>query len=78
LYKTKYQDTISLSTTEVEFTAACNAGKSILYVRSILDEIQLPQDQATVLLIDNNGALMMGNVVTTTVAATAIVMIQAI
>ena len=61
LYKTKYQDTIALSTTEAEFTAACDAGKSILYVRSILDEINLPQEAATTLFIDNNGALMMGN-----------------
>jgi hypothetical protein len=61
LYKTKYQDTIALSTTEAEFNAACDAGKSILYVRSILDEINLPQEQATTLFIDNNGALMMGN-----------------
>jgi hypothetical protein len=61
LYKTKYQDTIALSTTEAEFTAACDAGKSILYVRSILDQIQLPQEAATTLYIDNNGALMMGN-----------------
>jgi hypothetical protein len=61
LYKTKYQDTIALSTTEAEFNAACEAGKSILYVRSILDEINLPQEQSTTLFIDNNGALMMGN-----------------
>jgi hypothetical protein len=32
VYKTKYQDIISLSTTEAEFSAACNAGKAILYV----------------------------------------------
>jgi hypothetical protein len=61
LYKTKYQDTIALSTTEAEFTAACDAGKAILYVRSILNEINMPQDAATILFIDNNGALMMGN-----------------
>ena len=61
LYKTKYQDTIATSSTEAEFTAACKAGKSILYVRSILDEIGLSQDEATPLFIDNNGALMMGN-----------------
>lgn len=61
LYKTKFQDTIALSTTEAEFTAACDAGKAILYVRSILDEINLDQDQATTLYIDNNGALLMGN-----------------
>ena len=61
LYKTKYQDTIALSTTEAEFTAASDAGKSILYVRSILNQINLPQDKATILHIDNNGALLMGN-----------------
>ena len=61
LYKTKYQDTIALSTTEAEFTAACDAGKASLYVRSILDEINFDQDCATPLYIDNNGALMMGN-----------------
>lgn len=60
-YKTKYQPTISLSSTEAEFTAACDAGKAILYVRSILDEINIPQHEATALYIDNNGALMMGN-----------------
>ena len=40
----------------------------MLYVRSILDEINIPldeinipQDSATTLYIDNNGALLMGN-----------------
>ena len=61
LYKSKYQQTIATSSTEAEFTAACDAGKAILYVRSILDEINLPQHAATTLFIDNNGALMMGN-----------------
>ena len=61
LYKTKYQDTVALSTTEAEFAAACEAGKAILYVRSILNEIGVAQEQATVLHIDNNGALLMGN-----------------
>ena len=32
LYKTKYQDTIALSSTEAEFAATCEAGKSILFV----------------------------------------------
>jgi hypothetical protein len=61
LYKTKYQDTISLSTMEAEFTATCDAGKAILYVQSILDETQVPQEDTTTLFIDNNGATMMGN-----------------
>ena len=60
-YKTKFQETIALSSTEAEFTAACDTGKSILYIRSILDEINVPQDEATTLYIDNNGALLMAN-----------------
>ena len=60
-YKSKYQQTIALSSTEAEFVAATEAGKAILYVRSILEEIGLQQQDATVLYIDNNGALNMAN-----------------
>ena len=60
-YKTKFQDTIALSSTKAEFTAACDAAKAILYICSILDEIHVPQDEATTLFIDNNGALLMAN-----------------
>ena len=61
LYKTQLQDTIALSSTQAEFTAACDAGRCILYVRSLLQEIGLPQDKATTLYKDNNGALLMAN-----------------
>ncbi len=61
LYKSKFQDIHALSSTEAEFTAAVEAGKYILYVRSILDEIGLPQDEATVLYEDNQGALLLAN-----------------
>ena len=61
LYKTKYQDTIAHSSTEAEFAAAAEAGKFILYVRSILDEVGIPQDLATTLYEDNQGALLMAN-----------------
>ena len=60
-YKSKFQDCISLSSTEAEFQAACEAAKSILYVRSILQEIGLEQEDATTLYIDNNGALLMAD-----------------
>ena len=49
------------SSTEAEFTAAADAAKYILYVRSILDDIGIPQDMATTLFEDNQGALLMGN-----------------
>jgi hypothetical protein len=61
LYKTQYQATIALSTTEAEFTAACEAGKYLIYVRTILEEIGLEQTDATVLYEDNQGALLMAN-----------------
>ena len=61
LYKTQYQSTIALSTTEAEFTAACKAGKYILYLRSIMQEIGMEQTDATILYEDNQGALLMAN-----------------
>jgi hypothetical protein len=60
-YKTKYQETVSLSSTEAEFIAASEAGKYILYIRTILKEIGLPQHLATILYEDNQGALLMAN-----------------
>lgn len=61
LYKTKYQPKIAQSSTEAELTAACDAGKSILFVCSIIQEIGIDQSLATPLYIDNNGALLMPN-----------------
>ena len=50
-----------MSSIEAEFTAACNATKAILYIRSILDEIDILKDKATTPYRDNNGALLMAN-----------------
>ena len=41
--------------------AACDAAKMAIYVRSLLDQIGIPQEDATLLLEDNTGALMMEN-----------------
>ena len=60
-YKSKFQEVIALSSTEAEFVAACDAAKMILFSRSILEDLGIPQDQATVLFEDNNGTLMMAN-----------------
>ena len=61
LYKTSYQQVIAHSSAEAEFVAACDAGKYILYLRSLLEEIGLAQEDATVLYEDNQGALLMAN-----------------
>ena len=61
-YKTKCQETVSLSSTEAEFIVASEAGKYILYIRTILKEIGIPQTMATILYHeDNQGALLMAN-----------------
>ena len=60
-YKTKFQNAISHSSTEAEFVAACDAGKTALYLRSLFEDIGIPQHEATVILEDNTGALMMAN-----------------
>ena len=50
-----------MSSTEAKFMAAAEAGKYILYVRSILEQIGLPQHHTTILYEDNQGALLMAN-----------------
>ena len=60
-YKSKYQATVALSSTEAGFTAAAEARKMILYLWLILQELGFPQYQPTTLFIDNQGALFMAN-----------------
>ena len=60
-YKSRIQKTIALSSTEAEFMAACDAGKTVLYLRTILEEMGVEQNEATLLFEDNQGALMMAN-----------------
>jgi hypothetical protein len=49
------------SSTEAEFMAACDTGKMILFVRSILWDLNIPQEAATLLYEDNNACTAMGN-----------------
>ena len=60
-YKTRLQPTVALSSTEAEFVAACDSGKTILYIRSLLDELGIEQVHATTMYEDNQGALLMAN-----------------
>ena len=59
LYKTKIQTVVAQSSTEAEFIAAAEAGKNILYLRTIMQEIGLEQCHASILYEDNQGALLM-------------------
>jgi hypothetical protein len=48
-YKTKLQPTVALSSTEAEFMTACDAGKMILFVRSIMWDLGILQQAASIL-----------------------------
>ena len=59
--KSKFQATVALSSTEAEFTAAAEAGKTTLHLRSIPQELGCTQHSPTTLYTDNQGALFMAN-----------------
>ena len=60
-YKTKFQPTVALSSTEAEFMAACNVGQMSLFIRSILWDLDIPQEAATIPYENNDGCTAMGN-----------------
>jgi hypothetical protein len=61
-YKTKFQPTVALSSTEAKFMAACNSGKMSLYIHSIvLWDLHIPQEAATITYEDNNACTAIAN-----------------
>jgi hypothetical protein len=60
-YKCKFQPTVAGSSTEAKFMAAYDTGKMILFVRSVLWDLGVPQEAATVLYEDNDACTAMGN-----------------
>jgi hypothetical protein len=60
-YKTQLQDTIATSSTESEFIAAYELGKMLLYVRSILWDLNVLQEAASQLYEDNDACTAMAN-----------------
>lgn len=61
LWKTAYQHSVALSSTEAEFVAGSDTGKSVLYIRHILQELGFHLPQPTTIYEDNQGALHMAN-----------------
>ncbi len=60
-YKCKFQPMVTGSSTEAEFMAAYDHGKMILFVRSILWDLGIPQEAAaTILYQDNDACTAMG------------------
>ena len=60
-YKTQLQATIATSSTESEFMAAYELGKALLYVRSLLWDLNVPQEAASRIYEDNDACTAMAN-----------------
>jgi hypothetical protein len=60
-YKTQLIPTVALSSTEAEYMGTCNSGKMILFVRSILWDLGVPQLAASILYKDNDACIAMAN-----------------
>ena len=60
-FKTKFQPTVALSSTKAEFMAATDVSWMCLFVRSILWDLEVPQEPATVAYEDNAGCTAMAN-----------------
>ncbi len=60
-YETQLLPTVVLSFTEAEYMGACNSGKMVLFVRSILWDLVVPQLAASILYKDNDACIAMAN-----------------
>ena len=60
-YRTRLQPTIALSSTKAEFMNMTDAGKAALYLRWILEDLNIVQTEPTRILADNAGAVQLCN-----------------
>jgi hypothetical protein len=60
-YKGKLQPTVAGSSTQADFMMTYYGGRMSLYLRSILWDLGVPQDAATILYEENDGATAMAN-----------------
>ena len=60
-YKTQFQPTVAGSSTEAEYMSAYYTGKMILFMHSVLWDLGVPQEAATLLYEDNDACTAMAN-----------------
>jgi hypothetical protein len=60
-YKARLHPSVAGSSTEAEFMMAYDGGRMSLYLCSILWDLGVPQDAATILYEDDDGATAMAN-----------------
>ena len=61
MYRCKFQQCVALSSTESELYAASEAGKAILYIRSVLNHLGMSNTSPTPLYVDNNATICISN-----------------
>ena len=61
LWKAGLSTIVCDSSTMAEFIEACNTGKSILFLRSVMYDLGIPQGAATIAYEDNDAATSMAN-----------------
>lgn len=57
IFKSKYQRTVALSTSEAEYMAMSMCVQDVLWARSLMHDLGFKQDKATVVWEDNQGAI---------------------
>ena len=60
-WKCRVQTVIAHSSTEAELVCAADAGRMALCIRSILGDVGIPQQDATVIFEDNQGTVLVAN-----------------
>lgn len=60
-YRSKTQTVTALSSTEAEFFAAVGAAKVILFLRSVLHELQIKMQEPTLIYKDNEATIKVVN-----------------
>ena len=60
-YKSKTQTSIAISSTEAELVASVTAGKAVLYIRSVLADLNFPQHDPTPIYEDNAASILIVN-----------------
>lgn len=58
-WKSQKQKAVSLSTTEAEYIAACEASKEAIWLRDLLQELKLAENKVTLLNQDNQSAIFL-------------------
>lgn len=57
----KRQHSVTLSSTEAEYVAYCQATKEAVWLRLLLKELGQPRLEQTTLICDNNSAILLAN-----------------